>query len=76
MNFIYFQFQLKWWDVRKLSEPLETLIVDLTKGEPPKLTRAHGISVLEYENSIPIRFMVKYKIILPVRYYIFFLNIF
>lgn len=44
--------------MRKLSEPLETLIIDLTKGEPPKLTRAHGISVLEYESSIPIKFMV------------------
>lgn len=47
-----------WWDARKLHEPAEILIADITKNETQQLNRAHGISCLEYENSIPIRFMV------------------
>ncbi|XP_073999010.1 dynein, axonemal, intermediate chain 2 isoform X1 [Rhodnius prolixus] len=50
--------QVKWWDVRKLKFPLETLILDLTKGEDQALCSALGASVLEYEPTIPTRFMV------------------
>ncbi|KAL1110296.1 hypothetical protein AAG570_008373 [Ranatra chinensis] len=50
--------QVKWWDVRKFSKPLETLILDTTKGEEQLLNRALGASCLEYEPTIPTRFMV------------------
>ncbi|XP_063223643.1 dynein intermediate chain 3, ciliary [Bacillus rossius redtenbacheri] len=50
---------VKWWDTRKISEPSETLILDVVKaGEEQDLSRAVGASVLEYEPTIPIRFMV------------------
>uniref|UniRef100_A0A1B6H019 Dynein intermediate chain 3, ciliary n=1 Tax=Cuerna arida TaxID=1464854 RepID=A0A1B6H019_9HEMI len=50
--------QVKWWDVRKLNEPMETLILDMTKGEEQSLNRALGASCLEYEPTIPTRFMI------------------
>ncbi|KAJ9578526.1 hypothetical protein L9F63_005255 [Diploptera punctata] len=50
--------QVKWWDTRKLNEPSETLILDIVKGEEQVLSRALGASSLEYEGTIPTRFMV------------------
>ncbi|XP_018577180.1 dynein intermediate chain 3, ciliary-like [Anoplophora glabripennis] len=50
--------QVKWWDIRKLSEPTETLILDNNKEEDQKISNAFGASCLEYENTIPTRFMV------------------
>lgn len=50
----------KWWDVRNLSEPLDEIILDLVKisTDTPTMDRANGVSVLEYESTIPTRFMV------------------
>ncbi|CAH1987612.1 unnamed protein product [Acanthoscelides obtectus] len=50
--------QVKWWDLRKLAEPTETLILDHTRDEEQQLANALGASVLEYESTIPTRFMV------------------
>lgn len=51
--------QVKWWDTRKLSEPVESLILDMVKvGEPQLISRAQGVSCMEYESTIPTRFMV------------------
>ncbi|XP_071452018.1 dynein intermediate chain 3, ciliary [Hetaerina americana] len=59
--------QVKWWDIRKLSEPLETLILDpgnkftgtgAVVDTQQKISRALGASSLEYEPTIPTRFMV------------------
>ncbi|KAG5893159.1 hypothetical protein JTB14_000420 [Gonioctena quinquepunctata] len=50
--------QVKWWDVRKMSEPTETLILDQNKDEDQSLANALGASCLEYEYTIPTRFMV------------------
>lgn len=41
-----------------MSEPLETLILDVQKGDAQVLSRALGASSLEYETTIPTRFMV------------------
>lgn len=49
---------MKWWDVRKLATPIETLMLDMTKGEEQSLSKALGASTLEYEPTIPTRFMV------------------
>uniref|UniRef100_A0A7R9GTU4 Dynein intermediate chain 3, ciliary n=3 Tax=Timema TaxID=61471 RepID=A0A7R9GTU4_TIMPO len=50
--------QVKWWDTRKMFEPSETLILDMVKiGEEQSLSRAMGASSLEYEPTIPTRFM-------------------
>lgn len=53
-----------WWDARKLTEPMEVLILDLSKGENvdepewTKWARSHGVFCMDYDPSIPIRFMV------------------
>lgn len=53
-----------WWDARKLVEPIEVLILDLSKTENvdepewAKWARSHGVSCMDYDPSIPIRFMV------------------
>ncbi|XP_066990947.2 dynein intermediate chain 3, ciliary-like [Anabrus simplex] len=49
---------VKWWDTRKVSEPTETLILDPVKGDEQLLSRAPGGSSLEYEPTIPTRYMV------------------
>ncbi|CAG9839968.1 unnamed protein product [Diabrotica balteata] len=50
--------EIKWWDTRKLSEPTDTLILDYAKEEEQQFSKALGVSVLEYEVTIPTRFMV------------------
>jgi len=46
-----------WWDTRKLTEPLDRLLMDPVKSDDQDLSRSYGISVLEYETTIPTRFM-------------------
>lgn len=50
--------QVIWWDTRKLTERLESLYMDPEKSDEQVLERSHGVSVLEYEHTIPTRFMV------------------
>ncbi|KAK5640046.1 hypothetical protein RI129_010857 [Pyrocoelia pectoralis] len=47
--------QVKWWDARKLTEPLETLILNCPDQN---IEMAMGACSLEYEGTIPTRFMV------------------
>ncbi|XP_055692892.1 dynein intermediate chain 3, ciliary-like [Lutzomyia longipalpis] len=49
--------QVIWWDTRKLNEPLERLLLDPIKTDDQNLDRSYGCSVLEYETTIPTRFM-------------------
>ncbi|XP_023938996.2 dynein axonemal intermediate chain 2-like [Bicyclus anynana] len=50
----------KWWDMRDLSAPTDEMIVDVVHSsfEAQSRARALGVSVLEYEPTIPTRFMV------------------
>ncbi|XP_068833628.1 dynein axonemal intermediate chain 2 [Capricornis sumatraensis] len=48
--------QVMWWDIRKLSEPTEVLIMDITKKE--HLENALGAISLEFESTLPTKFMV------------------
>ncbi|XP_057656309.1 dynein intermediate chain 3, ciliary-like [Diorhabda carinulata] len=50
--------QIKWWDTRKLSEPTDNLILDYVKDDEQQLSHAYGVSILEYESTIPTRFMI------------------
>lgn len=50
--------QVLWWDTRKLNEPLDRLLMDPIRTDDQDISRAYGISVLEYENTMPTRFMV------------------
>lgn len=49
--------QVHWWDTRKgLSEPVDSLILDPTKKLD--INNALGATVLEYESTMPTKFMV------------------
>ncbi|XP_047460178.1 dynein axonemal intermediate chain 2 isoform X2 [Mugil cephalus] len=48
--------QVLWWDVRKLSEPTDRLVLD--PGREGNLDRAFGAISLEFESTMPTKFMV------------------
>ncbi|KAM4550026.1 dynein axonemal intermediate chain 2 [Fundulus diaphanus] len=48
--------QVLWWDVRKLSEPTERLVLD--PGREGNLDKALGAISLEFEPTMPTKFMV------------------
>ncbi|XP_027891450.1 dynein intermediate chain 3, ciliary [Xiphophorus couchianus] len=48
--------QILWWDVRKLSEPTERLVLDPSREG--NLDRALGAISLEFEPTMPTKFMV------------------
>ncbi|XP_049625909.1 LOW QUALITY PROTEIN: dynein axonemal intermediate chain 2 [Suncus etruscus] len=48
--------QVMWWDIRKLSEPTEVVIMDITRKEI--LENALGAVSLEFESALPTKFMV------------------
>lgn len=50
-------YQIKWWDTRKLQNPTENLVIDLLKPEEQDVDRATGISALQFEPSMGTRFM-------------------
>ncbi|KAH6582055.1 hypothetical protein BASA61_008681 [Batrachochytrium salamandrivorans] len=45
--------QVMWWDIRKLSEPTETMIID-----PERNGVIVGGTVLDFETTMPTKFMV------------------
>ncbi|XP_023672742.1 dynein axonemal intermediate chain 2 isoform X2 [Paramormyrops kingsleyae] len=48
--------QVLWWDIRKMSEPTERLVLDL--GRKGNLDNALGAISLEFESTMPTKFMV------------------
>ncbi|XP_055096748.1 dynein axonemal intermediate chain 2 isoform X1 [Symphalangus syndactylus] len=48
--------QVMWWDIRKMGEPTEVMIMDITKKE--QLENALGAISLEFESTLPTKFMV------------------
>ncbi|XP_052756761.1 dynein intermediate chain 3, ciliary-like [Galleria mellonella] len=50
----------KWWDIRNLNEPTDEIIIDVVKSsfDVQSMANANGVTVLEYEPTIPTRFMV------------------
>lgn len=51
---------VKWWDMRNMSEPSDEMIMDAPKSsfDVPTMAKATGGSSLEFEPTIPSRFMV------------------
>ncbi|XP_023324346.1 dynein intermediate chain 3, ciliary [Eurytemora carolleeae] len=52
---------IKWWDIRNLDKPTETLILDIENKDtrsPGDIDAALEGSVLEYEHTIPAKYMV------------------
>ncbi|XP_055448089.1 dynein axonemal intermediate chain 2 isoform X2 [Psammomys obesus] len=48
--------QVMWWDIRKISEPTEVVIMDISRKE--QLENALGAISLEFESTLPTKFMV------------------
>lgn len=48
---------IKWWDLRKLREPTETLVMDLENPSRGDHVRAIGVSSLQYEPTMGTKFM-------------------
>lgn len=51
--------QCLWWDLRKLSAPLDQLPISIriAPGEEPNLGNAEGVSFLEYDDGLPTKFL-------------------
>nr|XP_049708361.1 dynein intermediate chain 3, ciliary-like isoform X1 [Helicoverpa armigera] len=50
---------VKWWDIRNFNEPTDEIILDLVKlNESQSLSNAKGVSALEFECTIPTRYML------------------
>lgn len=49
--------QVLWWDMRNLNEHLDVLLMDPMKTDEQEISRALGVSVLEYETTISTKFM-------------------
>ena len=49
-----------WWDIRRFTKPVDRMILDPHQEDSvhDSLERADGASVLEYEWTIPSKFMV------------------
>ncbi|XP_047403737.1 dynein axonemal intermediate chain 2 isoform X2 [Sciurus carolinensis] len=48
--------QVMWWDIRKISEPTEVVVMDISRKE--LLENALGAISLEFESTLPTKFMV------------------
>ena len=47
-----------WWDTRNFTEPVDRLVLDPYLEDEDNVSRAQGASILEYEWTIPSKFMV------------------
>lgn len=50
--------QLYFWDIRKFTAPIDALTCDPVRGEQQDLFRSYGVSVLEFEYTIPTKYLV------------------
>jgi dynein intermediate chain 2, axonemal len=50
----------KWWDCRNMNDYTEEMIIDVVKSanDTQSMATSFGVSILEYESTIPTRFMV------------------
>ena len=50
--------RIMWWDIRKLREPTEILIIDLDNTKEPNVESAIGVTSLNYEPSMGTKFLL------------------
>ena len=50
--------EVLWWDTRSFTEPVDRLVLDPYLEDEDNVSRAQGASILEYEWTIPSKFMV------------------
>ncbi|KYM78885.1 Dynein intermediate chain 3, ciliary [Atta colombica] len=48
---------IKWWDIRKMRQPIEELVMDLDNPPRANILRAIGVTKLQYEPSIRYKFL-------------------
>ncbi|XP_053953323.1 dynein intermediate chain 3, ciliary [Anastrepha ludens] len=49
---------VKYWDGRNLDAPLQEILIDPLPTDEQKRERAHGVTVLEFEYTIPVRYII------------------
>ncbi|XP_028168421.1 dynein intermediate chain 3, ciliary-like [Ostrinia furnacalis] len=51
--------QCLWWDLRKLSEPIDQLSMSIKigPGQKPDLSNAEGVSTLQFDHGLPTKFL-------------------
>ncbi|XP_011295440.2 dynein intermediate chain 3, ciliary [Musca domestica] len=49
---------VKYWDGRDLEQPIQELLMDPQMTDDQMRSRSHGVTVMEFEYTIPIRFIV------------------
>lgn len=49
---------VKFWDSRDLNKPIQEILLDPSMSDDQSRDRAHGVTVLEFEYTIPIRFII------------------
>ncbi|XP_073837272.1 dynein intermediate chain 3, ciliary-like [Musca autumnalis] len=49
---------VKYWDGRDLENPIQELLMDTEMTDDQSRDRSHGITAMEFEYTIPIRFIV------------------
>ncbi|KAH8245534.1 hypothetical protein KR032_011480, partial [Drosophila birchii] len=49
---------IKYWDTRDLKMPLQEILLEPEPKEPQLRMDAHGVTVLEFEYTIPVRFII------------------
>ena len=50
--------QVLWWDTRRFTGSVDKLVLEPGAGEETSTAHAQGASILEYEWTIPSKFMV------------------
>ena len=50
--------QTLWWDMRKLSAPVDSLVLDFERSNEPNIETALSASCMEYDPSMPNKFLV------------------
>ncbi|XP_054735169.1 dynein intermediate chain 3, ciliary [Anastrepha obliqua] len=53
-----FDGSVKYWDGRNLDAPLQEILIDPLPTDEQKRERAHGVTVLEFEYTIPVRYII------------------
>ncbi|XP_067646273.1 dynein intermediate chain 3, ciliary isoform X2 [Eurosta solidaginis] len=53
-----FDGSVKYWDGRDLDTPIQEILIDPEPTDDQKRERAHGVTVLEFEYTIPVRYII------------------
>uniref|UniRef100_A0A1A9WBA0 WD_REPEATS_REGION domain-containing protein n=1 Tax=Glossina brevipalpis TaxID=37001 RepID=A0A1A9WBA0_9MUSC len=49
---------VKYWDGRDMEKPIQEILLDPVLTDSQSRSRSHGVTVLEFEYTIPVRFII------------------